>query len=51
MVKKIKRDNRLLYQCEECKFLYLKKELAFKCEVWCRENKSCNLEITKLAVK
>lgn len=39
-----------LFLCEECDLLYREEELAKKCEDWCRENKSCNLEITRHAV-
>lgn len=39
-----------LYLCEECNLLYKDEALAKKCEEWCREKKSCNLEITKHAV-
>jgi len=46
MVKKI--ENK--YQCEECKFFYKDKEWAEKCEKWCKENHSCNLDIIKHAV-
>ena len=37
--------NKELYQCEECGFRYAEKEMAEKCEAWCREHKSCNIEI------
>jgi len=40
-----------LYQCEECGFKYAKKETAEKCQAWCKEHKSCNLEIIKDAIK
>ena len=50
MVKEIKKDNQTFYQCEECKFLYKDKNWAEKCQAWCKENNSCNLEITKHAV-
>lgn len=33
------------WQCDECGFLYEDKEWANKCESWCKENKSCNLDI------
>ena len=54
MVKVIQKDpstalgasNIELYQCQECGFHYADKELAEKCEAWCREHKSCNIEIT-----
>lgn len=39
-------DQKTLYQCEECGFRYKDKEWAEKCEAWCREHHSCNLEIT-----
>ncbi|MBI3335749.1 MAG: hypothetical protein HY001_04595 [Candidatus Portnoybacteria bacterium] len=59
MVKIIQKDDKKLYQCEECGFLYENKNLAFgenlsgftskewaeKCEAWCSKNKSCNVEI------
>lgn len=38
------------YKCPECGFEYKEKEWAEKCESWCKEHKSCNLEITKYAV-
>jgi len=30
---------------------YAEKEIAEKCQAWCSEHKSCNLDITKYAVK
>lgn len=38
-----------LYQCEACGFHYVEKEQAEKCEAWCKEHHSCNLEITAQA--
>ena len=35
-----------LYKCPECGFHYAEKERAEKCGAWCREHKSCNIEIT-----
>lgn len=35
------------YQCIECGLHYEDKETAKKCEAWCSQNKSCNLEIIK----
>lgn len=43
--------NDPLYQCPECGFEYREKIWAEKCEAWCKEYKSCNLEVTKRAVK
>lgn len=37
------------YKCPECHLHYTDKEIAGKCEKWCRENKSCNIEITKFS--
>ena len=39
------------YKCPECGLKYQEKEWAEKCEAWCKEHKSCNLEITKYAIK
>ncbi len=44
-------DGEKPYQCAECGFHYEDKELAEKCEAWCREHHSCNLEITSHAVE
>ena len=51
MVKKLIKGKKEYFECEECSFLYKEKELAEKCEKWCKENHSCNIEITKHAVK
>jgi len=50
MVIMVKKTNRF-WICEECKLRYSEKEWAEKCEAWCKKYKSCNLEITKHAVK
>ncbi len=49
MVKEIKKIGKTLYKCEECGFLYAGRNWAEKCEKYCKDNKSCNLEITKHA--
>ena len=49
-MKSIQKDNKNFYQCEACGFLYSTQELAERCEKWCREHKSCNLEIIKLGI-
>lgn len=46
MAKIIQKDNKELYQCKECGFQYEDKEWAEKCEAWCKEHQSCNIEIT-----
>lgn len=51
MVKILDKEEPVLYQCEECGFHYKEKELAEKCEAWCREHQSCNLEITRHAIE
>ena len=40
-----------LYECEECHLFFEEEEWAMKCEQWCTEHKTCNLEITKHATK
>ncbi len=42
------RNNK--YECNECKMMYKDKNLAEKCEKWCKKHKSCNLEIIKNAL-
>lgn len=49
MVKIIKQKDKQLHQCEECGFHYKDRELAEKCEAWCKEHQSCNIEITSQA--
>ncbi|MEK9179776.1 MAG: hypothetical protein AAB893_04900 [Patescibacteria group bacterium] len=44
-------QNKKLYQCNECKLKYRDREWAEKCEEWCKEHKSCNLDIIKHAKK
>lgn len=36
-----------MFACPKCGYLYREKELADKCEAWCKEHNSCNLEIIK----
>ena len=47
----IKSDNTKLYQCNECGFKYADKTITLKCEEWCKEHHSCNLEIIEHAVR
>ncbi len=42
-------DKKNLHQCKECGFHYKDKEMAEKCEAWCKEHKTCNVQITKQA--
>jgi len=51
MVKKIEEKGEVLYQCEECGLYYREEETAQKCEDWCKEHNSCNLDIVKDAVE
>ena len=47
MTKKVTKENEEYYQCEECFLIYKDKNWAEKCQNWCKENKSCNIKITK----
>ncbi len=40
-----------LYKCPECGLHYKGKATAKQCEAWCKEHKSCNLEITKFSME
>lgn len=50
MVKETKKNENTLYICEECGFAYEEKQWAQKCQNWCRQHQSCNLEITQHTV-
>jgi hypothetical protein len=50
MVKEVEIKGKRLFRCEECNMYYSEKELAEKCEKWCAEHHSCNLEIIRNAI-
>lgn len=43
--------SKKVFVCPECNLSYKDAEWAKKCATWCKEHKSCNLEITKHAVQ
>jgi len=45
VVREANKKDKTLFICEECGLVYEQKEWAEKCQQWCRENQSCNLEI------
>ncbi|MDP2630456.1 MAG: hypothetical protein Q8P56_03550 [Candidatus Uhrbacteria bacterium] len=51
MLKEEKKDEDMVYQCEECGLHYREREWAEQCEAWCREHHTCNLEIIVHAVE
>jgi hypothetical protein len=51
MAEKIIRNKKTYYLCKECGFLYKDRKIAQKCENWCKKHHSCNMEITKYAVR
>jgi len=42
--------DKIYFACEECGFKYEEGEWAEKCQAWCSEYQSCNMEITQHAV-
>ena len=50
-MKELNEGSQTLFQCEECELKYLEKEWARKCEAWCKEYRSCNLDIIAHAQK
>jgi hypothetical protein len=50
MVRVAKSEGKTVFICEECGLAYEQKEWAEKCQQWCRENQSCNLEIIQHSV-
>ncbi|MBS7620350.1 hypothetical protein KEJ21_06890 [Candidatus Bathyarchaeota archaeon] len=51
MVREKKLEHKVLFICEECGLGYHDRETAEKCEEYCRNTKTCSLEIIKKAVK
>ena len=47
MVKEINKDE---YVCGACGYRYKEREVAERCEKWCTEHHSCNLEIIALGM-
>lgn len=47
----MKQNQRLVYACSQCKIRYGDKEIAEKCEKWCKKYNSCNLNIIKHAIR
>lgn len=39
------------YACSECALHYAEKELAERCEEWCRQHDSCNYEIASQSLE
>ena len=50
MVKKSKYQGKEIYLCDACGFGYRTKDLARKCEDYCKNQKACSFEITQHAV-
>ena len=51
MAKESVKNKNSYFNCKEYGFLYKDSEWADKCEKWCKEKHSCNIEITKHAVR
>ncbi|NIQ06016.1 MAG: hypothetical protein GWO20_09915 [Candidatus Korarchaeota archaeon] len=51
MISRKKKGKNIFFSCEECGFTYETEELARKCEQWCSEHNSCNMEITSHAIE
>jgi hypothetical protein len=51
MVKETKKSGKVYFICEECGLIYSERGWAEKCQDWCAKNKTCNLEITKHAIR
>lgn len=43
--------NAKLFECSNCGLHYKEKEWAKRCKIWCKEHKSCNLEIISHALE
>ena len=49
-VKKIAVKNKEYFKCKDCGLRYDRRIWAEKCEAWCKEHHSCNIEITSHAM-
>ncbi len=50
MVTVLQKEGKTYYICDACGFAYEEKEWAEKCQKWCEEHHSCNLEIAEHSV-
>lgn len=50
MVTETETGGRKLFACGECGLAYRERELAEKCERWCMQHHTCNIEIYRHAV-
>ena len=50
MMAAMQHEKEQVYVCAECGLTYADKEWAKKCQAWCKEHHSCNLEITAHAI-
>ncbi len=41
----------VLFRCEECGLHYYERAIAERCERWCRQHGTCNIEITAEAME
>lgn len=47
----IKKTHNVLYICKNCGLKYKDENIALRCQAWCGEHQSCNLDIIKYAEK
>ena len=50
MVKEIDYTGKIYFQCEACETSYLEREIAQRCENFCRENKACNTDLMRQGI-
>ncbi len=50
MPEAITRDETTLYACSVCGLLYTEEATASRCQAWCTQHQSCNIEIIKASV-
>ncbi len=51
MVKERNLEGEIVYMCEKCGWFYRDREMANKCESWCKKHRACNLKYYKFAIK
>ena len=50
MVKEVETEGKKEDVCDACGYRYEEREVAERCEKWCTEHHSCNLEIVALGI-
>jgi hypothetical protein len=51
MVEETNFNNRIVFKCMKCGWMYKDKKKAQECENYCKEHNACNIKFVKYAIK